>query len=84
MTSEDVRSATVSTLGQIAVGVPTVQAEITERLMDLTDESHAVRSAIVSALGNIAVAMPGVQLKITEKLIELLNAPNFVIYGSSP
>ena len=79
--SEDVRSAAVSTLGQIAVGVPTVQPEITETLMDLTDESEDVRSAIVSALGQIAVAMPGVQLQITEKLIELLNAPNFVIYG---
>ena len=79
--SEDVRSAIVSTLGRIAVGVPTVQPEITEKLMDLTDESQEVRSAIVYALGNIAVATPGVQLKITEKLIEMLNAPNFVIYG---
>ena len=78
--NEDVRSAIVSTLGRIAVAVPTVQAEITETLMGLTDESEDVRSAIVSALGDIAVAMPGVQLKITEKLIEVLNAPNFVIY----
>ena len=78
--SQDVRSDAISTLGRIAVAVPTVQPEITETLMDLTDESQDVRSTIVSALGNIAVATPGVQLKITEKLIELLNTPNFVIY----
>ena len=80
--SEDVRSAAVSTLGRIAVGVPTVQPEITEKLMSLTDESEDVRSAIVSTLGRIAVGVPTVQPKITEKLIEVLNAPNFVIYGS--
>ncbi len=79
--NEDVRSAAVSTLGRIAIAVPTVQPEITEELMDLTDESQTVRSAIVSALGDIAVKTPGAQLKITEKLIEVLKAPNFVIYG---
>ena len=78
--NEDVRLAAVSTLGRIAVAVPTVQPEITEKLMDLTDESQSVRSAIVSALGDIAVKTPSVQLKITEKLIEVLNAPNVVIY----
>ncbi len=78
--NEDVRSAAVFTLGDIAVAVPAVQPEITEKLMDLTDESESVRSAIVRALGWIAVATPGVQLKITEKLIEMLKAPNFFIY----
>ena len=78
--NEDVRSAAVSTLGRIAVAVPTVQAEITDQLMDLRDESQSVRSAIVFALGDIAVAAPGSQLKVIEKLIELLNAPNFFIY----
>ena len=58
--NEDVRSAAVSTLGDIAVAVPTVQPEITDQLMDLRDESQSVRSAIVFALGDIAVAAPGV------------------------
>ena len=79
--NEDVRLVAVSTLGRIAVAIPKVQPEITEKLMGLTDESPAVRSAIVSALGDIAVATLGAQLKITEKLIEMLNAPNVVIYG---
>ena len=79
--NEDVRLAAVSTLGRIAVAIPTVQPEITEQLMGLTDESRSVRPAAVSALGDIAVVTPGVQPKIIEKLIEVLKSPNFFIYG---
>ena len=70
-----VRSATISTLGKIAVAVPAVYPEILKALMALNDEHQDV----LDVLADIAKAIPEVQLEIVEKMVEMLNTPNFVI-----
>ena len=82
--SQDVRSETVGTLGQIAVAIPAIQPEIIEALINMlsdppNDESKDVRSATVSALARIAVANPAIQPEITDTLIDMLSDPPFVL-----
>ncbi len=79
--NQKVRATTVSTLGEIAAGIPAVQPEFLKTLMRLTDDSHDVQTAVVDVLGDIAMAIPEVQLEIANKLIDMLNAPNFDIPG---